>query len=151
VTRNKESDKAKNLAEAGAKLIQADMDDLDSLKEAVKGAHFIFAVTDYLGTGDAKRETKQGCNLIDAAGTTRNTLEAFIWSSLPDPRDQPVPYHNIVHFNSKRDISDRLRRSPCQDIFTEVWLGPYYQNFSNAPEVYGPQKVPVICLLECAI
>lgn len=78
VTRNKESEKTKKLAEAGAKLIQADMEDLDALKKAVKGAHFIFAVTDFLGAGDAKKELKQGCNVVDAASTALATLEAFI-------------------------------------------------------------------------
>ncbi len=36
VTRDKNSDKEKKLAEAGAKLVQADVNDLESLKRAVK-------------------------------------------------------------------------------------------------------------------
>lgn len=42
MTRNVEGDKSKALAEAGAMLVQADMNDLDSLKKAVQGADFIF-------------------------------------------------------------------------------------------------------------
>lgn len=142
VTRNKESDKAKALEKAGATLVQADMDDPSGLKEAVKGAHFIYAVTDFPGAGgDDQKESKQGCNLVDAAGTALDTLEAFIWSSLPNPRDQPVPYQNVAHFNSKRNISDRLKKSACKDIFTEVWMGPYYENFVNSHGIFEPEKV----------
>jgi len=118
------------------------MEDLDSLKDVIKGAHFLFIVTDFLGAGgNSKRESKQGLNLIEAASASCDTLEAIVWSSLPDARKQPFPYSNIVHFNSKRDISDRLRESPLKHLVTEVWLAAYYENIVNSFGIYEPQKV----------
>lgn len=118
------------------------MEDLDSLKDVIKGAHFLFIVTDFLGAGgNSKRELKQGLNLIEAASASCDTLEAIVWSSLPDARKQPFPYSNIVHFNSKRDISDRLRESPLKHLVTEVWLAAYYENIVNSFGIYEPQKV----------
>ncbi|TKA78401.1 hypothetical protein B0A49_02345 [Cryomyces minteri] len=140
VTRNPESDKSKKLAEAGLTLVQADMNNLASLKKAVKGAHYIFAVTDFITAGNVQTETKQGLNILEAAKTTLDTLEAYIWSSLPDARTQPIPYQNVVHFNSKNDIAKEIRRSAVGRVLTEVRLGPYYQNFVKAPQDYGPQK-----------
>lgn len=117
------------------------MNDLESLKKAVKGANIIFAVTDFIGAGSIGKETQQGINILDSALTTLETLETFIWSNLPDARSQEVPYQNVIHFNSKNDIAKRIKASPLQKVLTEVILGPYYQNFVKAPQVYAPQKV----------
>ncbi|CZR68135.1 uncharacterized protein PAC_18034 [Phialocephala subalpina] len=141
VTRNKGSDKAKKLAEAGAKLVEADMNDLVPLKKAVKGANVIFAVTDFIGAGSNEKEKQQGINILDSALTTLETLETFIWSNLPDARVQEVPYQNVIHFNSKNDIAKYIKASPLQKVLTEVILGPYYENFVKAPQVYAPQKL----------
>ncbi|TVY32001.1 NmrA-like family domain-containing protein, partial [Lachnellula subtilissima] len=131
------------LSSAGATLVQANMEELNSLKEIVKGAHFIFVVTDFLGAeGNSDRELKQGLNVIEAASSPAclDTLEALIWSSLPDARKQPCAYENIVHFNSKRAISDRLWNSPLRSRVTEVWLAAYYENFVNSWGIYEPMK-----------
>ena len=78
---------------------------------------------------------------MDAALTTLDTLELFIWSNLPDARVQHAPYQNVLHFNSKNDIAKRIRASKLKDVMVEVRLGPYYENMTKAPQVYGPQKV----------
>jgi hypothetical protein len=141
VTRNKKSDKARKLEEAGATLVQADQNDLESVKKAVKGAQIIFGVTDFIGAGSVEAETQQGINMLDAALSTMDTLEAFIWSNLPDARTAKVPYQNVIHFNAKNDIATRMRASVLADVLIQVRLGPYFQNFVKAPQVYGPQKV----------
>jgi hypothetical protein len=141
VTRNKASEKAKKLEDAGAVLVEADLDEPTSLKRAVHEANFIFAVTDFIAAGSIERETQQGINIIAAALTTLDTLETFIWSNLPDARTQNVPYQNVFHFNSKNDIASRIKASPLQNALTEVIVGGYYQNFVKAPQLYAPQKV----------
>lgn len=141
VTRNKDSDKAKRLEDSGATLVQADQNDLESVKRAVRGAQVIFGVTDFMGAGSIEAETRQGINMLDAALSTRDTLEAFIWSGLPDARISKFPYHNIIHFNAKNDIAKRMRASALANVLIEVRLGPYFQNFVKAPQIYGPQKV----------
>jgi hypothetical protein len=111
------------------------------LKKAVQQANTIFAVTDFVTAGSIEKETQQGINILDAALTTLDTLETFIFSNLPDGRTQDVPYQNIIHFNSKNDIVKRIKASPLQNVLTEVIIGPYYQNLVKAPQVYAPQKV----------
>lgn len=132
VTRNKGGVKAKKLEETEATLVQADLNDLDSLQRAVNGANIIFGVTDFIGAGRIATEMQQGINMLDAALTTLDTLEAFIWSSLPDPRTLEIPYKHVIHFNSKNDIAERMRASLLGRVLIEV------QNFVKAPEVYGP-------------
>ncbi|WP_433346816.1 NmrA/HSCARG family protein [Microtetraspora malaysiensis] len=56
---------ARELAAAGAELLQGDLDDPGSLKAAMAGAHGVFAVTpDDL---DSEREVRRGRHLADAA------------------------------------------------------------------------------------
>jgi uncharacterized protein YbjT (DUF2867 family) len=143
VTRNVEAQKSKALAKAGAILVKADMNDLGSLKKAVQGADFIFGVTDFLTAQSIEVETAQGLNLLKAAESTTKTLKGYIWSNLPDARIQPVPYQNVIHFNAKNDIAKMIRKSTVRNVLIEVRLGPYFQNFLKAPQVYGPQQVRV--------
>lgn len=80
VTRNKDCDRAKRLERSGATLIQADQNDLEPVKRATRGAQVIFGVTDFMGAGSFEAETRQGINMLDAALSTFDTLEAFLWS-----------------------------------------------------------------------
>ena len=54
------------------------MDDLESLKKALKGANIIFAVTDFITAGSIEKETQQGINILNAALATLDTLETFL-------------------------------------------------------------------------
>jgi len=45
ITRDPNSDKAKALADAGAEVVQGDVDSVKSLKDAFEGAHGAFCVT----------------------------------------------------------------------------------------------------------
>lgn len=47
VTRDPSASKAQALAEAGAALVRADLNDEASLPEALAGSHGVFAVTNY--------------------------------------------------------------------------------------------------------
>ena len=47
ITRNLSSDKAKALAEAGAEVVAAELDDAASLEKAFSGAYGAFCVTNY--------------------------------------------------------------------------------------------------------
>lgn len=117
------------------------MSDLASLKKAVKGASIIFAVTDFISAGSLEAEIEQGSNILDAALATLDTLEVFIWSNLPDAKSQKIPYQNVIHFNSKVEITKRMKVSQLSGILTEVRVGAYYQNMVKAPQLYGTQKV----------
>lgn len=105
------------------------MDDKKSLVAAMKGAHAVFAVTNYWEKMDDKLEVQQGKDLADAAKETG--VQHFIFSSLVDvkkrkfttPRDPhyspPVllttlavtngKLSKVYHFDSKAKIEQYVR------------------------------------------
>lgn len=78
MTRNTSSPKAQSLASAGVQLVQADLNDIEFVKHVVKGAYFIYAMTDFMGAGNTVTEIQQGHNLVDAASGVLDTLEAYV-------------------------------------------------------------------------
>jgi uncharacterized protein YbjT (DUF2867 family) len=141
ITRNPSSPSAQSLKSLGADVIHADLNDKSSLERAFKDANYIFSVTNFFETLSVQTEITQGINAIDAAcSVALNTIESFIWSTLPDPRTFPIPYENVLHFNTKAEISKHLRRSPLWDVSTEIWVSAYFQNYIKFRETYGPQK-----------
>ena len=70
VTRDPTKESAESLAAKGATLVQADLNDLDSVRKAVKGSDFVFGVTNFwddMANLSGAREVKQGKNLVDAS------------------------------------------------------------------------------------
>ena len=104
ITRNPDSAKAKSLAARGIEVVKADVNDLDSLKNAFHGTFAVFAVTDFFepfgqhGPQKAMEvETCQGMNLAKAAAST-NTLQHYIWSTLPNGMRISGGKYMIPHF-----------------------------------------------------
>ncbi|MER7504246.1 NmrA/HSCARG family protein [Nonomuraea pusilla] len=73
VTRDPEAAAARALAQAGAELARAEMDDLDSLVAAAEGAYGLFSVQPTVGSPgtpagfSAEDEVRWGCGVADAA------------------------------------------------------------------------------------
>jgi hypothetical protein len=111
-TRDPDSDAAAKLRSRGIEVVQADTADLDSLVSAFAGSNVIFAATDFWGLfaqhGPAKAcemEIKQGRDVVEAALATMDTLEHFIWVSLPKPTTAyPEP-----HFEAKHAVEMAIR------------------------------------------
>ncbi|MCO5614111.1 hypothetical protein L7F22_068392 [Adiantum nelumboides] len=70
VTRDVNKESSKALAARGCEVVQADVDNLDQVKKAVRGAFGVFALTNYwddLSDNSKEKEIRQGKNLIDAS------------------------------------------------------------------------------------
>src|SRR6266571_5975511 len=67
VTRNVNSDKAKELSKLGAEVVVADLDDVESLKRAFRGAYGAFCVTNFWEHFSPEKEFAQGSHLAEAA------------------------------------------------------------------------------------
>ena len=67
LTRNADSDKAKALADLGAEVVEADADDLESLKKAFDGAYGAYCVTFYWDHFSPEKELAQAANMARAA------------------------------------------------------------------------------------
>jgi len=115
LSRDVQSEKAKELSRLGAEVVAADVDDPESLKQAFKGAHAAYCVTFYWAHFSPEKEAAQ------AAAMARAAKEAgvghVIWSTLEDTRkwvplsDDRMPTlmgkYKVPHFDAKGE-ADRV-------------------------------------------
>ena len=109
LTRNPGSDKAAELARLGAELVQADLDDPNSLKRAFEGAYGAYCVTNYWEHFSPEKEGAQIRALAHAC--KRAGVRHVVWSTLEDTRrwvpldDDRMPtlmeHYKVPHFDSK--------------------------------------------------
>ena len=125
VTRNPTSEKAQLLASQGAEVVQADLDDVESLERALKGASAAFFVTNFWEHFSPEKELAQAQNLATAAKKTG--VAHVIWSTLEDTRrwvpldDERMPtlmdHYKVPHFDSKGEADDIFREMGVPTTF----------------------------------
>jgi uncharacterized protein YbjT (DUF2867 family) len=109
ITRNVNSDKAKELAKLGAEVTEANLDNLESLKKAFEGAYGAFCVTNFWEHFSPEKEIEQAHLMAQAAKYCN--LSHVIWSTLEDTRkwvplgDNRMPTlmekYKVPHFDAK--------------------------------------------------
>ncbi|HEX3108358.1 MAG TPA: NmrA family NAD(P)-binding protein, partial [Thermoanaerobaculia bacterium] len=109
ITHNPDSDKAKALAAAGAEIVQADVDDADSLRRAFDGAYGAYCVTFYWSHFSPEKELQHAHNMARAAHDAE--VRHVVWSTLEDTRnwiplsDDRMPtlmeHYKVPHFDAK--------------------------------------------------
>ncbi|RAL12662.1 NAD(P)-binding protein [Aspergillus homomorphus CBS 101889] len=135
ITRNPSSTAAQSLAGQGVQLVRADLHDLTSLTTAFAGTHAIFAVTNFFDAlpthgvdGAMALETQMGINIAKAAAATES-LEHFIWSTLPDSQTNSDGKAAVPYYESKRRVDAFIRSLPqLLAKTTFVWVGWYSAN-----------------------
>ena len=115
ITRDVNSDKARELAKLGAEVVAADIDDEDSLSRAFEGAYGAYCVTFYWAHLSPEKELAEAGNMARAA--KRADLRHVIWSTLEDTRkwvplsDDRMPTlmgkYKVPHFDAKGE-ADQL-------------------------------------------
>ena len=148
VTRNVNSDKAKALADAGAEVVSADLDNVDSLKKAFKGAYGVFGVTNFWEHFSPQKETQQGKNIATAAKETG--VKHVIWSSFEDTRekvsldDDRMPtlldHYKVPHFDSKGEVNKVFKEMgvPATLLYTSFyWDNLIYFGMGPKPNEDG--------------
>lgn len=145
LTRNPDSDNAKALAEMGAEVVTADVDDVESLKATFSGAYGAYCVTPFWEHMSPEKEKTQAQNMADAAKAAE--LKHVIWSTFEDTRDW-VPLeddrmptlqgkYKVPHFDAKSEVNDYFSsRVPTTLLFTSF----YWDNFIYFGS--GPQRGP---------
>jgi uncharacterized protein YbjT (DUF2867 family) len=146
LARDVNSDKAKALADLGAEVVAADVDDGESLKRAFEGAHGAYCVTFFWAHFSPEKEQAEARAMAQAAKHAR--LKHVIWSTLEDTR-QWVPLHDdrmptlmgqykVPHFDAKGEANP---------FFTDLGLPVtflltafYWDNFISFG--MGPKKGP---------
>jgi uncharacterized protein YbjT (DUF2867 family) len=87
LTRDPSSEKAKALAELGAEVVRADIDEEASVRAAFDGAYGAFCVTNFWEHFSGEKEVAQGANMARAAKSAG--LEHVIWSTFEDTQVDP--------------------------------------------------------------
>jgi uncharacterized protein YbjT (DUF2867 family) len=113
ITRDVSSPKAKQLAAAGAEVVAANVDDVESLKRAFAGAYGGFCVTFFWDHFSAEREIAEARNMAEAAKAAG--VQHVIWSTLEDTRrwiplsDNRMPTlkgkYKVPHFDGKGEAN----------------------------------------------
>jgi len=113
LTRNAGSDKARELKMLGAEVVEVDIDDVESLKRAFRGAHGAFCVTFFWEHFSPEKELAEAKNMADAA--KHAGVRHVIWSTLEDTRklvplyDSRMPTlmekYKVPHFDAKGEAN----------------------------------------------
>lgn len=146
LTRDPTSEKARALAEAGAEVVQADVDDVESLKRAFAGAYGAFCVTFFWDHFSPEREQAQARAMALAARDAG--LEHVIWSTLEDTRkrvpldDDRMPTlmerYKVPHFDAKGEANAFFAEIGVPTTFLHTAF--YWDNFIYFGS--GPQPGP---------
>ena len=141
ITRDPSKDAAKALASKGAEVVQADMDDVESLKKAFAGAHGIYCVTNFWEHFSGEKEKAQAKNLADAARASG--AKHVIWSTLEDTRsymkadDTRMPmlqtHYRVPHFDAKAEGDAFFDGLPTTFLVTSFYWDNLYA-FGLAPK-----------------
>ncbi|RWA11862.1 hypothetical protein EKO27_g3235 [Xylaria grammica] len=138
VTRNPSSASAKAIEARGVSVVKADLNDVASLTTAVAGSHVIFAVTDFWGPFKelsqeraAALESVQGVNIATASLATLDTLQHYIYSTLPDASRITSGAARAPHYESKARVKEFIESQPgLHAVTTFVWPGFYASNLA---------------------
>lgn len=163
LTRSPQSRAGLALADSGVEVVEADLNDVESLKSAFAGANFIFALTDFagivkgpqvmgrfqagelaapIGAESHKFELQQGRNIAEAAMTVPE-LDRLVWSALPDvKRLSGGKYTQVYHFDAKAEVFEYMLGIPeLKDKASAVHMGAFVTNAINGLELFKIRKV----------
>ena len=135
ITRDVNSKKAKELKQLGAEVVQANLDDKDSIVKAFKGAYGAYCVTFFWDHFSPEREMEQAKNMAMAAKEAG--VQHVIWSTLEDTRkwvpltDKRMPTlmgnYKGPHFDGKGASNAYFEKSGVP--YTLLLTSFYWDNF----------------------
>ncbi|MGH9543181.1 MAG: NmrA family NAD(P)-binding protein [Terriglobales bacterium] len=135
LTRDPKSAAARALAEAGAAVVAADVDDPGSLERAFQGAHGAYCVTFYWAHMSPEKEMAEAQAMAEAA--RRAGLAHVIWSTLDDSRqwvpldDNRMPTlmgrYKVPHFDAKGESNRFFTAAGVPTTF--LLTSFYWDNF----------------------
>jgi uncharacterized protein YbjT (DUF2867 family) len=146
VTRNIESAKAKELANAGVTIIRASLEDTDALTKALEGATSLFAMTTPF-EGGAEAETRQGISAADAAKAAGVHL---VFNSV----DSANRKTGVPHFDSKYEVEKHIARIGARaTVLAPVYFmeNLYFGQEQLAKGIYATPLPPTRRLAQVAV
>src|SRR5215831_10313491 len=141
ITRDPNKEKAKALKAKDAEVVQADLDDVESLKKAFAGAYGVYGVTNFWEHFSAEKEKAQAKNIAEAAKAAG--VKHVIWSTLEDtrklmqPGDKRMPFlqekYRVPHFDAKAEADAYFSGVPVTYLVTAFYWDNLYM-FGLAPQ-----------------
>ena len=145
VTRDTNSNQAKSLANAGATLVTASLEDTAAIRKALEGATSLFAVTTPFGGTDA--EIRQGIAATDAAQAAGVHL---VFTSVGSANQQT----GVPHFDSKYEVEKHIAKVGARaTILAPVAFmeNLYFIKEQLAKGIYASALPPTRALAQVAI
>jgi uncharacterized protein YbjT (DUF2867 family) len=146
ITRDVNSAKAKELAKLGAEVVAGDVDDVESLKKAFKGAYGAYCVTFFWEHFSPEKELAQAHAMAKAAKEAG--VKHVIWSTLEDTRkwvplaDGRMPTlmgkYKVPHFDAKGAANPLFTDAGVPTTFLNTSF--YWDNFIHFG--MGPKRGP---------
>ncbi|MDX8148756.1 NmrA/HSCARG family protein [Lentzea sp. BCCO 10_0061] len=143
ITRDAGSPKARALAELGAEVVEATLEDEASLQAAFEGAHGVFVVTNFWESMSADVELAQAATAARAAKAAG--VAHVVWSTLEDTRevipvfDERVPVlqdrYTVPHFDAKAEADAFFRDSGVPTTYLRTTF--YWEGFAQGS---GPRR-----------
>ncbi len=135
ITRDPNSDKAKELARLGAEVVAGDVDDEESLKRAFAGAYGAYCVTFFWAHFSPEKEKAHAAAMARAAKAAG--VKHVIWSTLEDSRkyipldDSRMPtlqgQYKVPHFDAKAEADQVFTAHGVPTTF--LLTSFYWDNF----------------------
>jgi uncharacterized protein YbjT (DUF2867 family) len=146
VTRKASSEKAQELAKLGAEVVEADVDDVESLKKAFAGAYGAYCVTFFWEHFSPEKELAHARAMATAAKEAG--LKHVVWSTFEDTRkwvplsDDRMPTlmekYKVPHFDAKAEANQTFSDLGVPTTF--LLTSFYWENFIFFG--MGPKKGP---------
>nr|XP_022288116.1 nmrA-like family domain-containing protein 1 isoform X9 [Crassostrea virginica] len=136
VTRRSSSEKARQLAEHGAVIVNADLGETKSLEKALEGADIMFLTTHYWDERNKEKEVIKGLNAIDAA--IQCGVKHIIFNGSENVKK--IIGKECNHLDSKSAIEEYIREvgNKTGINFTILRLPFWLENFYS---VFKPHKL----------
>ena len=151
LTRSAQSAAARDLATAGAEIVEADLDDGASVRSAFDGADGAFVVTNYWAERSAHDEAQRTRAEMELAQADNAALAArqagvghVVWSTLEDTRevlgaDDSVPTvdgrYKVPHFDAKAEADALFREYDVPTTFLRTTF--FFEGFAGG---LGPTR-----------
>lgn len=142
ITRNPGSDAARALAQRGAEVVRADLDDQDSLTKAFEGAYGAFCMTNFFELFSADKELEQASNLARAAAAAG--IQHAVWSTTDDTRKWfPLEDDRMPTLQGRYKVPNMDAKGEADQLFIENGVPTtflrtafFWENFL----VFGPMQ-----------
>ncbi|KAI9659035.1 MAG: hypothetical protein M1821_001995 [Bathelium mastoideum] len=140
ISRNASSTSAQSLAQKGVEMISANVNDLESLRAAVRGSYGVFGVTNFWDKDvmSKKIEVQQGKNIFEACKA--ESVAHFVFSALPNVEKLSNGIlKRVEHFDGKAAVAEYAEANKGPMITSYFMPAMYLKSYKDQVRVIEGQ------------